>query len=467
MTILNNRYAILNTLGDGGFGKTFLAEDTQMPSHRHCVIKQLKPIANNPQVYTLVQERFQREAAILEELGENNSQIPRLYAYFEQGEQFYLVQEWIEGETLTQRVQQQGTLRENEVKEILIHLLPILDFIHSRHIIHRDLKPDNIILRRSDSLPVLIDFGAVRETMGTVVNTQGKSTSSIVIGTPGFMPSEQAIGRPLYSSDLYSLGLTAIYLLTGKIPQELETDSQTGEIIWRKYALNLSPSFAEVLDKAIRSHPRDRFPNSTAMLHALQSHPATISPTIPVSPPPVSQTTVVSPSPSSPQKSNTGVILSSFIIGSLVSASLVFGFVISRDSGERVSPVSSPVTPISTLTPVSRPSPEQAIRDYYSFINNRQYQAGWNAFSESHRNNRSSHPEGYKSYTDWWTQVDQVTVLNTNTIESSEQTSIADTQLQYIIRNGKQFNQSLRFFFIWDEGTQRWLVDGVERLSES
>jgi serine/threonine protein kinase len=267
---LNNRYQILQTLGSGGFGTTFLAEDMQMPSHRRCVIKQLKPINNNPEIYKLVQERFQREAAILEDLGEGNNQIPRLYAYFEEAGEFYLVQEWVDGGTLRDKVQSEGAFTEEAVKTILLQILPVLNYVHDKRIVHRDIKPDNIILRKRDGKPVLIDFGAVRETMGTVVNSQGGSVSSIVIGTPGFMPSEQAAGRPMYSSDLYSLGLTMIYLLTAKFPQELDLDPQTGEVIWRRYAPSVGMDLAAVLNKAIQYHPRDRYPTAQDMLMALQ-----------------------------------------------------------------------------------------------------------------------------------------------------------------------------------------------------
>ncbi|NES83695.1 MAG: serine/threonine protein kinase, partial [Moorea sp. SIO2B7] len=298
-TILNHRYRIIRSLGRGGFGETFLAEDTHMPSGRCCVIKLLNPIANNPQVYQIVQERFKREAAILEELGHGNSQIPQLYAYFELGGQFYLVQEWIEGETLTGKIKQQGTLKEDIVKDILVKLLSVLDYVHSKHIVHRDIKPDNIILRNSDSMPVLIDFGAVKETMGTVVKASGNPTGSIVIGTPGFMASEQAMGRPVYSSDLYALGLTAIYLLTGKVPQDLETEYQTGEIIWRRHALNISPTLATVLDKAIQSHVRDRYSSAREMLNALQSPLASLPRTITETqlPPASIQQKILYPSP--------------------------------------------------------------------------------------------------------------------------------------------------------------------------
>lgn len=206
----NNRYRIIRSLGGGGFGETFLAEDTQMPSHRLCVIKQLKPIQNNPQIYQLVQQRFQREAAILEELGDNSNQIPRLYAYFSENGLFYLVQEYIEGQTLTSKLREQGLMSESAVKEILISILPVLEYVHSKGIVHRDIKPDNILIRHTDNKPVLIDFGAVKETVGTVMSPSGNSAKSIVIGTPGFMASEQSIGRPMFASDIYSLGLTAM-----------------------------------------------------------------------------------------------------------------------------------------------------------------------------------------------------------------------------------------------------------------
>jgi serine/threonine-protein kinase len=285
-TLLNHRYKVIKVLASGGFGETFLAEDTQMPSKRKCVIKQLKPLEHNPQIYQLVQERFQREAALLEELSDGKNQIPQLYAYFTNDEQFYLIQEYIEGETLGKKLRKEGILSESSVKEILINILPVLEYIHSKRIVHRDIKPDNIIIRSSDSQPVLIDFGAVKETMQTVVAVSENSTRSIVIGTPGFMPSEQSAGRPVYSSDLYSLGLTAIYLLTGKIPQEFPNNPSTGEIIWQEYAPNITSSFAAILDRVIQSHPRDRFATATEMLQALQAEtvpfpPNVIPPTIP------------------------------------------------------------------------------------------------------------------------------------------------------------------------------------------
>ncbi len=268
--LLNNRYRIIKTLGRGGFGETYLTEDTHMPSGRKCVLKQLKPIVKQPTTPLWMKERFQREAAILEELGQGSSQIPRLYAYFSEDDKFYLVQEWIEGLTLEQYWEQFGNLHRDEVRQILAKLLPVLSYVHSRRIIHRDIKPENIILRQGDKQPFLIDFGAVKEAIATEVNQSG-STFSASIGTPGYMSSEQAAGRPIYSSDLYSLGLTAIFLLTGKSPNELETDPQNGEIVWIEHAFNLDSELIAILDRAIKFHPRDRFSTAQEMLNALNS----------------------------------------------------------------------------------------------------------------------------------------------------------------------------------------------------
>ena len=269
MTLVSNRYRVVRELGKGGFGTTSLVEDTQLPSGRRCVLKELMPVESSAEIYTLVKQRFEREAVILEELGNLTLQIPSLYAYFAENNKFYLVQEYVEGETIAQRVQSQGVMSDAAVREWVMGLLPVLTVVHDRKIIHRDIKPDNVILRQRDHKPVLIDFGAVRETMGTLITPNGQSTQSIVIGTPGFMASEQAAGRAVFGSDLYSLGLTAIYGLTGKIPQELPTDPMTGEVQWRSYAPSVSAGLASVIDRAIAPGIHARFQTSGQMLDEL------------------------------------------------------------------------------------------------------------------------------------------------------------------------------------------------------
>jgi serine/threonine-protein kinase len=364
LNLLNNRYRVIRELGAGGFGNTYLTEDIQMPSQRCCVVKQLKPVTNNPEVYQLIQDRFAREAAVLEKLGEHNAQIPRLYAYFAENNQFYLVQEWIEGITLTKQVQQSGLLSESSVREIFKSLLSVLDYVHTQGIVHRDIKPDNIILRTSDGQPVLIDFGAVRETVATELNSQGQTTSSIVIGTPGFMPAEQGAGRPVYSSDLYSLGLTAIYLLTGKIPQELGTDPTTGEIVWDRRGV--SSTLADVLDRAIRFHPRDRFPSAKAMLEALQTSTTTLPETItfplpqvetvrlPISPSPVTPNTA----PPTPGNNSNAIVLGSLIASGLIGAAVVVGLMFKQSESPTFITATTPTPSVnssSTLVPTTTP----------------------------------------------------------------------------------------------------------------
>ncbi|MBD2438654.1 serine/threonine-protein kinase [Nostoc sp. FACHB-110] len=330
--LLNNRYQVIQVLGAGGFGDTFLAEDTHMPSRRRCVIKQLKPISNDPQTYQLIQQRFEREAATLEYLGESSDQIPRLYAYFLENGLFYLVQEWIHGQTLTEIVAAQGCQSESTVRGILLSLLSVLDYVHSKGIIHRDIKPDNIILRAVDGKPVLIDFGAVKETIRTIITTPGQPIQSLVIGTPGYMPSEQAIGRPVYATDIYSLGLTAIYLLTAKSPSELPTNQQTGEILWQNSAPQVSPQLAMVLNQAIRPQASDRYTTASKMLYALNSATENTSTTINFRPPAATaQTQPLQPlSPPQRNSSPTNSRKSYWIFGGLIAGGLFAGVAISR-----------------------------------------------------------------------------------------------------------------------------------------
>lgn len=175
------------------------------------------------------------------------------------------------GRNSSEKVQNTGPITDGDVQKILISLLSVINYIHSRNIIHRDIKPENIILRQQDDLPVLIDFGAVKDSISTAINSQNTTPISIMIGTPGYMAFEQAAGRPVYASDLYSLGLTAIFLLTGRVPQDLEMNLQTGKIIWQKYTSNLTPKLAGILDRAIQPNISDRFATSTEMLNALES----------------------------------------------------------------------------------------------------------------------------------------------------------------------------------------------------
>ena len=260
-TLLNNRYRTLQVLGSGMSGKTYLAEDTHLPSNRRCVIKQLRPPSDTA-AYKIIKERFQREAVILERLCKATDKIPTLQAYFAEGQDFYLVQDWIEGKSLAQRVQETGPFSAEQVKKFLTRVLPVLDYVHAQGIVHRDLKPENIMLRDRDDQPMLIDFGAVKEVVA-------EASSTIIIGSPGFMPPEQANGQPVFASDIYSLGLTAAYLLTGKRPQELSVLNISDQLAKESNDEAAIPIIT-VISKATRLHPQERYQTAHEMLDAIE-----------------------------------------------------------------------------------------------------------------------------------------------------------------------------------------------------
>ena len=266
---LKNRYQIIWPLESGTLDETFLAEDTQGKPARQCTIVQLKPLAKHLPNYQLTKQKFYQEAANLQSLGEDINQIPRIYNYFELNECFYLVQEWINGINVAHKVHQEGPLPEIEVINILQAILPVLDYFHSKEIVHLNIHPDNILLRSQDNVPVLLNFGSVKEAMGIAMTSSGGSAYSFAIGKPGFMPSEQAAGRAVFASDLYSLGLTAVFLLTGKIPQELATDPVTGKLLWHSHVKQINPKLVAIIDRAIQINLGDRYSSAKEMLNAL------------------------------------------------------------------------------------------------------------------------------------------------------------------------------------------------------
>ncbi|MDE5108202.1 MAG: serine/threonine-protein kinase [Trichodesmium sp. St17_bin3_1_1] len=245
---------------------TYQGKDTKK-FNRLCFIKQLKT-SYDPQLQKQLEQRFQQEGEILERLG-NHPQIPDLYSYFSENNQFYLVQEWITGYNLEEKVEKQGKLTESEVKDILIKILPVLQFLQKNQIIHRDIKPSNIILNR-EKLPILIDFGIVKEIY-TIVNQKTPYTV-LGIGTPGFISPEQKKGQPIHASDIYSLGLTAIYLLTKQLP--------TDQLSWAKDLPNISSELSNILSRAIEENLSDRYKTATEMLEEL-TKPQPLPPTIP------------------------------------------------------------------------------------------------------------------------------------------------------------------------------------------
>jgi serine/threonine protein kinase, bacterial len=270
--LLKGRYELTSALAQGGFGATFLAKDRNIPGRPERVIKQLRPNATSPSVLRMARELFEREATTLGKIG-SHPQIPALMDYFEERSEFYLVQEFVKGLTLHQEIKQDGPVTEQGAKQVLSELLPMLDYIHSQQVIHRDIKPANIIRRAQDRKLVLIDFGAVKDQVGPVSeNSDMTALTSFAIGTPGYAPPEQMAMRPIYSSDVYALGVTCIYLLTGKSPKELGYNPATGEIMWQSN-IHVSSHFADVLSKMLDMSVRHRYQSATEVLEALNMAP--------------------------------------------------------------------------------------------------------------------------------------------------------------------------------------------------
>jgi len=241
---IQERYRALKVIGQGGFGKTFLAQDEGKPSQPRCVIKQF--IYNDPVTLREAQRLFEQEAVRLDDLGKH-PQIPELLAHCEQNGRQYLVQEFIDGENLLQELNRAGRFNEAKIKELLLDLLPVLQFIHAGNVIHRDIKPENIIRRRSDGKLVLVDFGAAKMASKTALAKTGTT-----IGSPEYTAPEQARGKAVFASDIYGLGVTCIYLLTQVSPFDLFSDSEF-QWVWRRFlnGITVNDKLGRVLDKML------------------------------------------------------------------------------------------------------------------------------------------------------------------------------------------------------------------------
>jgi serine/threonine-protein kinase len=288
-TILAGRYQVVEPLGRGGFGQTFLARDSHLPGNPLCVVKKLKPNVSDPIALETAKRLFDREAETLYRLGDKHDQIPRLLAHFEQDKEFYLVQEFIEGQPLNQELANNRQLDEASVIELLQDLLQVLAFVHQQQVIHRDIKPANLIRRSSDSLRdsyaanapcyanasgkiVLIDFGAVKEVSNQVANFHGQSNLTVTVGSPGYMPSEQLAGKPHFSSDIYAVGMVCLQALTGLPPKELPQDSRTGEFCCAAFKdrVRVSPQLAAILDKMVLYDYRQRYKSAIEALQDIE-----------------------------------------------------------------------------------------------------------------------------------------------------------------------------------------------------
>lgn len=266
-TLLGGRYQIITILGAGGFGQTYLAEDTELP--RQCVVKQFKPMSQDAKFLVVARRLFETEVDTLRRLGEHD-QIPDFYDAFDEEDEFYLVQEFIEGQSLSDELHRRSTLDEESAIALLKDLLTVLQFVHQSHVIHRDIKPGNLIRRQQDGKIVLIDFGAVKELHTQMTLPPGQTVLTVGIGTQGYTPPEQLMGKPRYCSDIYALGMTLIQAVTGLQPAYLSEDPSPSEIRWQDRA-SISMGLKFILDRMVRPDHRLRYQSAEDVLKALQT----------------------------------------------------------------------------------------------------------------------------------------------------------------------------------------------------
>lgn len=262
--LLMNRYRAVSLLGQGGFGRTFLAVDEFKPSKPRCVIKQFLPEVKSAKAIKKATELFEREAASLDDLGKHN-QIPELLAFFDQEDRKYLIQEFIDGHDLLKELETEGIFNHQQIKELLDDLLSVLKFVHDNNVIHRDIKPENIIRRKQDGKLVLVDFGAAKEAIGADTSQIGT-----IIGSFSYIAPEQAAGKAKFASDLYSLGATCLHLLTNIEPIDL-FDTAEGEWNWRSHLQDneIDYELSHVLDKLVEGATKRRFQSVEEVQQAL------------------------------------------------------------------------------------------------------------------------------------------------------------------------------------------------------
>ncbi len=360
--LIGGRYQILRQLGAGGFAKTYLAEDRHRLQSL-CVIKQLTYASDNCSQFKKVRELFKREGKTLLRLGEHDN-IPYLFAYFQENQEFYLVEEYIEGHSLSEFLHSRKTWDEETVIQFLEEILLILQYVHENGVIHRDIKPDNIMRRQKDHKLVLIDFGGVKTVFGKTSGlTKRSETNPTQIFTPGYAPREQIHGHPEFNSDIYAIGMTAIRGLTGIEPKDLEKDTKTGIVKWREQANKVSDQLADILNNMICEDYQRRYQNVKEVLKDLQKPKTTL---VIVGRQENNQTTIVS---SIIRFSDISLRLALIVLTPLlILTAFVVGFTtFSQKVPSNLIPSSSS-SPIQSPTPTPVPEPTQETKETGVFL---------------------------------------------------------------------------------------------------
>ena len=264
--LLDGRYKVIKTIGGGGFGETSQAEDTRRPGNPYCLVKQLKPARTDERFLEVARRLFKTEAETLEKVGKHD-RIPQLLAYFEANNEFYLVQEYIKGHSLSDELTPGKKLSEPYVLALLKDIGEVLQFIHGFGVIHRDIKPGNIMRRDADGRLVLIDFGAVKQLETQVADLP--ETNTVAIGTSGYAPPEQLLGQPVLNSDIYALGMIGIQALVGVPALQIPKDLETKEVIWRD-RVQVSDKLAAILDKMVAYRHQERYQSAMEVSKDLQ-----------------------------------------------------------------------------------------------------------------------------------------------------------------------------------------------------
>jgi len=459
--IIDNRYRIVRCLGQGGFGRTYLAEDITQ-SNQNCVLKEFAPQDQPGSQLQKAQELFEREGSVLYKL--QHPQIPRLREMLRSNlsgkEYLFLVQDYVEGGTYYQfletRKRQGKTFSEDEIRELLLQILPVLSYIHSLNVIHRDISPDNLIKRQTDGLPVLIDFGGVKVLQATAFAWfTPPGILPTRLGKTGYAPEEQLKqGKVAANSDLYALAVTALVLLTGKQADELY---DTYNAVWRWGEVNISPQLQAILKQMLAYKMRDRYQSASEVIQALESATPTPPPNPNIS---RIQTAVVAPGKQQHPRSqlhNIGsqVLAAVFRFPSWLphsaktfTATLAIGLLVA--GGFKLVDLFTQANPLAPLrkglpsvsnNPSKLLSRRQALQIPEAFFNNLVNEQFYDKHPELNRRNLTSKPEDAELRAEWQ-------AIGDNLLNKIEQAKLSKDTLK------KLGNYSQRDTEIWRQKTR-------------